>query len=191
MPKTEKKCWSESFGLYGSTIRLAEREPSGVLYLLWIDNKGKRQKRSLGHRDRKLGKKQALELATRMGEISQGERSQPEPEPLTLGEGIALAFDPVRGMYPTESKHSRESRKLAERGAAILGRELRWAELTPGKIQYLVRILARRSKDGRGARTAEYMCDMLYGVASWLRQEELEEARRGGRSPPRTPHARG
>ncbi|HEX6748760.1 MAG TPA: hypothetical protein VF092_15790 [Longimicrobium sp.] len=173
MPKAEKKCWSESFGMYGSTIRVAEREPGGVLYLLWIDNKGKRQKRSLGHRDRKLGKKQALELATRMGEITQGEQREPEPEPLTLREGIALAFDPVRGMYPTESKHSRESRKLAERGAEILGHELQWAELTPGKIQYLVRVLGRRSKDGRGARTAEYMCDMLYGVASWLRQEEL------------------
>jgi hypothetical protein len=40
-------------------------------------------------------------------------------------------------------------------------------------VQYLVRVLARQSKDGRGARTAEYMCDMLYTVASWLRQEEL------------------
>jgi hypothetical protein len=173
MPRDEKKCWSESFGLYGSTIRIAEREPGGVLYLLWIDNQGKRQKRSLGHRDRRMGKKQAIELASRMGDVEALQKMQPEPEPLTLAEGIARAFDPVRGMYPTETKHSRESKKLAERGAEILGRKVRWAELTPGKIQYLVRVLARNSVDGRGARTAEYMCDMLYGVASWLRQEEL------------------
>lgn len=62
MSKTEKKCWSESFGFYGSKIRIAEREPGGVLCLLWIDKEGKQRKRSLGHRDRKQGKKQALEL---------------------------------------------------------------------------------------------------------------------------------
>lgn len=170
MSKTEKKCWSESFGVYGSTIRVSEREPGGILYLLWVDNEGKQRKRSLGHRDRKLGKKQALELANRMAGKPAVER---EPEPLTLAEGIRSAFDPVRGMYPTETKHTREARRLADRGAEILGSEMRWVELTPGKIQYLVRVLARQSQQGRGARTAEYMCDMLYGVASWLRQEEL------------------
>jgi integrase len=195
MPKTAKKCWSESFGVYGSMIRVAEREPGGVLYLLWVDNSGKQRKRSLGHRDRKLGKRQALELASRMaGEPVEEREPEVEPvapseppvqepvsaaeptsgvEPLTLGRGIALAFDPLRGMYPTETKHTRESRKLAERGAAILGTDLRWLDLTPGKVQYLVRVLARQSKDGRGARSAEYTCDMLYTVASWLRQEGL------------------
>ena len=37
--KTAKKCWSESFGVYGATIRIAEREPGGVLYLLWLDKR--------------------------------------------------------------------------------------------------------------------------------------------------------
>ena len=46
------------------------------------------------------------------------------------------------------------------------------AELTPGKIQYLVRLLARQSKGGQGARPAEYMCNMLYGVVEWIRQGE-------------------
>src|SRR3954469_4393363 len=68
MPKTKrrnaaKKCWSESFGYYGATIRAAERTPGGVLYLLWLDKRGKQQKRSLQHRDRKLARKQALEIA--------------------------------------------------------------------------------------------------------------------------------
>lgn len=60
MPKTKrpaakagKKCWSESFGVYGAKIRIAERQPGGVLYLLWLDNQGKQQKRSLGMQDRK------------------------------------------------------------------------------------------------------------------------------------------
>jgi hypothetical protein len=172
MSKSEKKCWSESFGVYGSTIRVAEREPGGVLYLLWVDKQGKQRKRSLGHRDRKRGKKQALALANQLATkpVPVGE---PEPEPLTLAEGISRAFDPVRGMYPVQTKHTREARRLAERGAAVLGKETTWTELTRGKIQYLVRVLARRSVQGKGARTAEYMCDMPYGVAGWLRQEEL------------------
>lgn len=180
MPKVEKKCWSESFGVYGATIRVAERDPGGVLYLLWVDKEGKQQKRSLKHRDRKLGRKQALELASGMAKgLAQvvapvaARDSDAAPEPLTLAQGIAKAFDPESGMYPTETKHSREARRLADRGAEVLGTELRWAELTPGKMQFLVRVLARQSKDGGGARTAEYMCDMLYGVANWLRQEDL------------------
>src|SRR5687768_16363968 len=70
MPKTKrrsttaKKCWSESLGVYGATVRVAEREPGGVLYLLWLDKRGKQQKRSLGHRDRREGKRQALAAAT-------------------------------------------------------------------------------------------------------------------------------
>lgn len=171
MATKEKQCWAESYGFYGSTIRIAEREPGGVLYLFWVDNTGKQRKRSLGHRDRARGKKQAKELARQVGQ--QPAEVEEDRGPLTLGMGIALAFDPSRGMYPTETRHAREARKLAERGAKILGEELPWTELTPGKIQYLVRVLAKGSKDGRGARTAEYMCDMLYGVANWLRQEEL------------------
>lgn len=49
---------------------------------------------------------------------------EPAPEPLTLGAGAALAFDPARGVYPTKTEPAREARRLAERGAAILGRKL-------------------------------------------------------------------
>jgi hypothetical protein len=75
--------------------------------------------------------------------------SAPEAEPLTLAEGIERAFDPLEGMYPTQTKHALEARRLAGRGAAILGRDITWAELTPGKIQSLVRVLARDSEQGR------------------------------------------
>ena len=77
MPKTkqptaDKKCWSESFGFYGAKIRIAERAPGGRLYLLWLDKQGKQQKRSLGHRDRKEARKQALELASALAEAYEG-----------------------------------------------------------------------------------------------------------------------
>lgn len=207
----EKQCWSESFGFHGSTIRIAEREPGGFLYLFWVDNTGKQRKRSLKHRDRARGRKAAKELASQLWQLQPADsavgeespeavelfrRQQPahsavgeqgpaelqsaeqqpaaanDRGPLTLGEGIRLAFDLSRGMFPTETRHSRESRKLAERGAQILGENTPWTELTPGTLQSVVRVLARESTDGRGARTAEYMCAMLYGVANWLREEE-------------------
>ncbi|HEX8697055.1 MAG TPA: hypothetical protein VF746_31845 [Longimicrobium sp.] len=171
--KSGKKCWSESFGVYGATIRIAEREPGGVLYLLWLDNRGKQQKRSLGHRDRKQGRKQALELANAMAEPGAGAAPEKSAAPLTLAEGIARAFDPLRGAYPGATKHARQAKMYAERAVALLDRRLTWAELTPGMVLYLVRLLARRSKDGRGRVAAEYTCVVLYAVASWLRQEGL------------------
>ncbi|HEX5725621.1 MAG TPA: hypothetical protein VFX98_09155 [Longimicrobiaceae bacterium] len=173
-PKAAKKCWSESFGVYGARIRIAEREPGGVLYLLWLDNQGKQQKRSLGHRDRRLGKKQALELANALAAgRAGGEQPEKPAEPLTLAEGVARAFDPMRGAYPAATKHARQAKKYAERAVALLGRRLTWAELTPGTMLYLVRLLAQQSRDGKGAVAAEKTCVILYAVASWLRQEEL------------------
>jgi integrase len=172
-PKAAKKCWSESFGVYGAKIRIAEREPGGVLYLLWLDNQGKQQKRSLGHRDRRLGRKQALELAGAIAAPAGGAKPEKPAEPLTLAEGVARAFDPMRGAYPAATKHARDAKKYAEKAVALLGRRLTWAELTPGTMLYLVRLLAQQSRDGRGASAAEKTCVILYAVASWLRQEEL------------------
>jgi hypothetical protein len=171
--EASKCCWSQSVGLYGATIRIAEREPGGKLHLFWTDAAGKQRKRSLGHRDRRLAINQAEALVDSSGCKARPLPRSPQSDRLSLVEGIRLAFDPATGMYPTATKHSREGRRLAERGAEILGEALDWSELTPAKVQYLVRVLARQSKDGRGFRAAEYMCDVLYATANWLRGEEL------------------
>jgi hypothetical protein len=165
--------------VYGATIRIAEREPGGVLYLLWLDNQGKQQKRSLGHRDRRQGRQQALELAGAMaGASGRGIEVAPQQvkaaaAPLTLAEGIEKAFDPKRGMYPGQTRHAKQARTLAEQAVSILEAHLTWADLTPGTMMYLVRMLARESNDGEGARSAEYMCVTLYAAATWLRGEGL------------------
>jgi integrase len=187
MPKTKqrnaaKKCWSESFGFYGATIRAAERTPGGVLYLLWLDKRGKQQKRSLRHRDRKLARKQALEIANAMaaavspgtaGFVTVEKPREKADEPLTLAEGVERAFEPLKGLYPRPTKHAKQARKYADTAAQLLGRDMAWAELRPGSILYLVRQLARRSRNGEGAVSAEKMCVILYAIASWLRAEEL------------------
>jgi len=178
MPKT-KKCWSESFGSYGSKIRVAEREPGGILYLLWVDNRGKQQKRSLEHRDKQSGRQVARKLAEQVAGARAAERQTglltPVGGGLTLQEGIEIAFDfsAEEAMYPEETRHTRESRRLLDRAVAILGETTAWAELKPRKVRALIRKLAKQSEDGKGARTAELMCDVLYSVAAWLRDEEL------------------
>lgn len=173
MTQATERGWSQSVGCYGRTVRVEERRSGGFLYLVWSDG-GKPRKRSLGHNDRNVAISQAEELSTRLDrERRLAQLPARARGLLTLEEGIALAFVPSTGMYPTRTKHAQESRKLAERGAEILGRTLFWAELTPGKVQLLVRVLARRSVNGRGMRTAEYMCDVLYSIANWLREEGL------------------
>ena len=85
----------------------------GVLYLLWLDTEGKQQKRSLKHRDRKGGRQEVLELATALaGASGRGLVLAPKPEPedekapekpaapLTIGEGVGRAFDPIAGALP-------------------------------------------------------------------------------------------
>jgi integrase len=171
--------------VYGATVRVAEREPGGVLYLLWLDKRGKQQKRSLGHRDRREGKRQALAAATAMIEASAAVRgvviAAPQPErsekesgrPLTLAEGVERAFDPLRGAYPKVTEHVRATKRNAENAIKLLGRRLTWEEFTPGEMMVLVRRMAQQSRDGSGAKAAEKACVALFTVASWLRQEGL------------------
>ena len=185
-PQAAKKCWSESLGVYGATVRVAEREPGGVLYLLWLDKRGKQQKRSLGHRDRREGKRQALAAATAIMEASaavrgvviaaptqQQERKQDTARPLTLAQGVARMFDPQRGAYAAVTEHVKQAKRYAEAAVEILGPRLTWEDFTPGELMYLVRQMAQRSRDGSGAMAAEKTCVMLYAIAAWLRQEGL------------------
>ena len=183
--KTAKKCWSESLGVYGATVRIAEREPGGVLYLLWLDKRGKQQKRSLGHRDRREGKRQALAAATAMMQASaavrgvvlaapqQQERKQDAARPLTLAQGVERMFDPNRGAYAAVTDHVKQAKRYAEAAVQILGPRLTWEDFTPGELMFLVRQMAQQSRDGKGAVAAEKTCVVLYAIASWLRQEGL------------------
>jgi integrase len=182
--KTAKKCWSASYGVYGATVRIAEREPGGVLYLLWLDKFGKQQKRSLKHRDRREGKRQALAAATAMMEASaavrglviaapQQERKREAAALLTLAQGVERVFHPLKGAYATVNDHVKQARKYAEAAVSLLDPRLTWEEFTPGVMMYLVRQMAQQSRDGSGASAAEKTCVMLYAIAAWLRQEDL------------------
>ena len=132
-----KKCWSESVGFYGSTIRVAEREPGGILYLLWIDNSGKQRKRSLGHRDRKQGKKQAMELSHRLASYAEAE----QVEQLTMERLVHLYLK--EGLHGRTEKHRREAERKLWMVGRFLGLERSVDSLSRSDVDRL--IAARRS----------------------------------------------
>jgi integrase len=139
----------------------------------------------LGHRDRREGKRQALAAATLILEATapvrgvviaapqQHERKQDAARPLTLAQGVARMFDPLRGAYATVTEHVKKTKRSAEAAVALLDPRLTWEDYTPGVMMYLVRMMAQQSHDGSGAMAAEKTCITLYAVASWLRQEGL------------------
>lgn len=212
---SKEKRWSKSFGPYGRTIRVAEREPGGVLYLHWIDKSGKQRKRSLGHRDRERGEREAAYLSERLARememlsqpngtalprsITVGEvaglvtpplmagvtatesvaiqadvtsSAEQVTKPLTISEGIELAFDSDHGHFPTESRHKRESRRALDRLAARLPDDLTWEKLDLDQVTAQIRKAARASVDGSGYRATELTWEMMYTVAQWLRDRK-------------------
>jgi len=66
----KKKCWSKSVGERGHNVRVYEQRSEGPLYLsVFNRNTGKEDRKSLGHRDKKLATRQAYELvAERLAE---------------------------------------------------------------------------------------------------------------------------
>src|SRR4051794_6590294 len=104
MPK-KRKCWSQSVGVYGSKVRVAERAAGGALYLLWVDRHGRQQKRSLAHSDRRRGKEAALAFANRLADDREGT----EAEKLT----VAMLFDIYErhGLHGRTERHRREVRR--------------------------------------------------------------------------------
>jgi integrase len=137
MPKARRKCWSQSVGVYGSKVRVSELTPGGTLYLLWVDARRKQQKRSLGHRDRKRGKEEALAFAN----LISRDRDFAETNRLTLG---ALIDNYQRqGLHGRSERHGQEvCRKLAL-WRSFLGSERDVESLSPSDVDRFVE--ARRA----------------------------------------------
>ena len=68
MPPRKRKLWSRTIEESGVSVRLYEREPGGVISRdVW--NGDARDRKSLGHADRKLAEQQAWELARRLADF--------------------------------------------------------------------------------------------------------------------------
>jgi integrase len=141
MSKPKEKCWSQSVGVYGSRVRVAELVPGGTLYLLWVDSRRKQQKRSLGHRDRKRGKDDALAHASRLS----SDRESVETSRLTL----RMLFDNYErhGLHGRTEKHRWEVKRKLALWLLFLGPERPVESLNPADVDRFVE--ARRSGELR------------------------------------------
>lgn len=127
-----RKCWSQSVGVYGSKVRVAERTPGGTLYLLWVDKERRQQKRSLGHTDRKRGKEEALAFATRLAE----DRDAVEAEAITIGS----LFDIYErhGLHGRSEGHRKEQRRKLAMWREFLGPARSVESLSPADVDRFV-----------------------------------------------------
>jgi len=143
-----RKCWSQSVGVYGSKVRVAERTPGGTLYLLWVDKERQQQKRSLGHADRKRGKEEALALANRLAE----DRESVEGEKLT----VATLFDIYErhGLHGRTDRHRQEVKRKLALWCAFLGASRQIESLSPADVDRFVearrqgRVKPEKAKEG-------------------------------------------
>lgn len=115
MPKARRKCWSQSVGVYGSKVRVTELAPGGPLYLLWMERDGRQRKRALGHRERRLGREEALALANQLA----SSRDTLESGRLTLGRLIDGFMR--EGMHGRTEKHRREAMRKLQTVANYFG----------------------------------------------------------------------
>src|SRR5688572_27822880 len=85
MTPKKRKLWSRAVEESGVAVRLYEREAGGVIYRdVWAGET--RDRKSLGHSDRKLAEQQARELARRVADL----RHAGHAGAVTFGQLVAL-----------------------------------------------------------------------------------------------------
>lgn len=140
-----KKCWSQSVGEYGLTVRVYELYPGSNLYRsVWIagkgGGKGGEDKKSLGHKDRDLAVREAYELIAHLRSTSDGVR-QGE---ITLGALMVRYLASRKHAAKKERTAKADERKL-RRVVAFLGATKRASSLDEEAILEFVE--ARRRGD--------------------------------------------
>jgi integrase len=136
MPRPRRKCYSRSFGGYGSKVRVAELVPYGTLYLLWVEPSKGQRKRSLGHTDRKQGQAEALALANQLAQ----HRDAPDSSRLTLSKLFENCLK--NGMHGRTLRHRRELERKLQRWTDFLGAARVVETLSPSDVD---RFVAARS----------------------------------------------
>ena len=181
MPRCSKqRAWRKTVGGYGHTVIVEERSPGSVLYVRWWDPTapGKRRtgrpgnwrKRSLGHRNKELGKAGGR-LLTSQEAVANGR--------VTLGELLARYETEVsvhkKGAQP------REDRRRIELWTQVLGANSDPEKITKGRITRFERLRrqGRIQLPGRhlGANPSETTigADIIFlaSVLNWAVEENL------------------
>jgi len=136
---SRKKAWSKSFGTRGNRVRVYEARPGGPLMRSIYVN-GKEDRRSLGHRDKKLAEKQAYEL---LAQLMADERAI-ERGTLTLAQLKRLYLDSPAFADKKERTRREDERRL-ERVVRFFGPQREVATLTESDVRRF--IAARRRGD--------------------------------------------
>jgi hypothetical protein len=139
----KRTAWHKTVEEAGVSVRLYEK-PSGIIYRDVYADDGTRDRKSLGHSDRKLAEQQARALAKRLGEL----RHAGQVGTLKFGQ-LLLLYE--RHRFPLLSRE----RQRAVRGMAVLlehhfGRDLPVDDLSPQLVEAYV--VARRSGKVRSER---------------------------------------
>jgi integrase len=175
-----KKLWSKSFGERGNRVRLYEARPGGPLMRsIFID--GKENRRSLGHRDKKLAEKQAYELLLQLV----ADEEAVEKGTLTLAQLQRLYIDSPAFADKKERTRAEDERRL-DRMVHFLGPQREVETLTESDVRRFT--AARRKGEGRllGVRVGVKVRDRsveadlvaLHTMLNWGARERDRSGRR-------------
>lgn len=141
----KKKCWSQSVGEYGLTVRVYELYPNSNLYRsVWVAGRdgeeGREDKKTLGHKDRDRAIREAYELIAHLRSASDGVR-QGE---ITLGVLMTRYLASRKHAAKKERTANEDERKL-RRVVEFLGATRKAASLDEEAVLKFVE--ARRRGD--------------------------------------------
>jgi integrase len=180
--------WSESRGDRPCTVWVGERVEKGLtVYLRWYEGRKTRWKRAevASVRDAR-GRLRATKVREAVEEADQkvlelkGEAPTRSARrgPLTLGEGVRLAFS-QRGPYPlppAADQYTGQTLAYAEAAVRHLGGpDATWEGVTPGMIRSVWRKVYE-AEGGAGANKATKVVGAIYRIARWL-EGEMPEGR--------------
>lgn len=147
-----KACWSKIVEESGVQVRIFERERGGLIYRS-VTAGGKKDRKSLGHRDKKLAEKQAKELARALAEMR---LTGADTRALTLGQLFAFYREAKMPQLSSEWTKAAETRIALF--IAAWGRDIAIDDIDQTRIDSFA--AARRAgtlsplseRKGRGAR---------------------------------------
>jgi integrase len=183
-----RKCWSKSIGERGARVRLYEDRPNGPLCRSVYVN-GKEVRKSLGHRDKELGIRQAYEL---LHSLLANEQAL-DQETLTIGMTAQLYLESPQHLSKKPRTQGGDRRNL-ERVVAFLGASRDVATLSESDVRRYT--MARRQGDPRlkgvapgkpvRDRAIELDLVLLMTALNWAARERTSTGRRLLRENPLT-----
>jgi len=176
MTPRKRRSWSKTVEESGVSVRVYERASGSPIYREVRDGAGRKDRKSLGHKDRALAEAQARQLARRLSEL----RHAGALGPLTLGQ-LATLFEQHRVPHLVADR-----RRTVRSELALLlqhfGRGLAVDDLTPAHVDGYARARATgavRSPKHRGdapgvrAGTVANEVRLLRGLVRWGRQHRV------------------